>query len=294
METTLAEGRRKRANASTDARITKALTEADAATGTAPGAPELSANSRRKRAASPLGADVARELERLIVEGVLRPGERLNELALARKLGVSRGPVREAARALEKTGLVTVIMNRGAFVRQLDLDEAMAIYEVNAVLFGLAAGQAAEALTSAAALQFSAMVEEMDRAVAAGDRDRFFATNVRFHAAIMAASRNREAETLYHGYTRKLLLLRRRSFEREGHMARSNAEHRAVLEAILAGDGARARAAAEAHARAGRGRFLESIGHAGLAAPAEPAPGTTEDRPHTRRKRHAPDRPDRR
>lgn len=225
-------------------------------------ASKLSATTRRRRPPTPLGADVARELERLILAGALAPGERLNEVALARRLGVSRGPVREAARALERIGLVTVIMNRGAFVRQLDLDEAMAIYELNAVLFGFAAGQVAETLTAERAVALSRLVDEMDQAIAADDRDGFFALNVRFHTELVAAAPNREVETVYQTYTRKLLLLRRRSFERGGHMQQANAEHRAIVEAILAGDGALARNRAEAHARFGRARFLESIGRA--------------------------------
>jgi DNA-binding GntR family transcriptional regulator len=199
------------------------------------------------------------ELERLIADGTLAPGERLNEVAIGRRLGVSRGPVREAARALEKTGLVTVIMNRGAFVRSLSLDEAMAIYELNAVLFGLAAGLLAAGVTAAEALVLRDLVDGMDRAVAAGDRDGFFARNVEFHTRIMTFSPNREAETVYLAYAKKLMLLRRRSFEREGHMAQANREHRALLEAILAGNSALARERAEAHARAGRARFLSAI-----------------------------------
>jgi DNA-binding GntR family transcriptional regulator len=241
------------------------------ASGSADGAKEVSAPPRKRRSSTPLGADIARELERLIIEGTLAPGERLNEVALAARLGVSRGPVREAARALEKTGLVTVIMNRGAFVRQLSLDEAMAIYEINAVLFGRAAAQAAGALNADRALSLSALVDDMDRAIEADDRDGYFSRNVRFHAEIMAGARNREAETLYHAYTRKLLLLRRRSFEREGNMRQSNEEHRGVLEAILAGDAALARSRAEAHGRLGRARFLAAIGQPRQAPPAAPA-----------------------
>ena len=215
---------------------------------------------RRPRAPVPLGTNVAHTLERMILDGVLKPGERLNEVALARELGVSRGPVREAARALERLGLVTVIMNRGAFVRQLGLDDAMAIYEINAVLFGLAAGQVAEGLTSGAAISFSRMVDEMGRAIAAGDREAFFTLNVQFHSAIVGEARNREAAGLYETYSRKLLLLRRRSFEEGGHMEQSNAEHRELVEAILAGDGPRARQLGELHVRGGRARFLAAIG----------------------------------
>ncbi|WP_431283580.1 GntR family transcriptional regulator [Humitalea sp. 24SJ18S-53] len=220
------------------------------------------APKRRTRATEALGIDIARRIEQLITEGTLRAGERLNEATLARSLGVSRGPVREAARALEKIGLVTVIMNRGAFVRSLDLDEAMEVYEINGVLFGLASGHAAIAVTAQQALTLRGMVEAMDAAIARDDRDEFFAVNSDFHAAIMTYGRNREAQALYDQFTRKLRLLRRRSFEASGNMQAANREHRDLMEAILAGDGVRARDLAEAHARLGRARFLDAIGHA--------------------------------
>jgi DNA-binding GntR family transcriptional regulator len=216
---------------------------------------------RRPRAEA-LGRDVARRLEALILDGTLLPGERLNEVALSRSLGVSRGPVREAARALEKTGLVTVIMNRGAFVRSLGLEEARDIYAINAALFGMAATQAAQGRGDAQALMLRVMVDAMDAAIARGERDRFFTINSNFHALIMECGRNAEAQALYGQLTRKLMLLRRRSFDRPGHMRKANREHRALMRAILAGHAPRARQLGEAHARLGLARFLESIGYA--------------------------------
>jgi DNA-binding GntR family transcriptional regulator len=199
------------------------------------------------------------ELERMITEGILQPGVRLNEVSLARQLGVSRGPVREAARALEKTGLVTVIVNRGVFVRTLTLDEAVDIYELNAVLFGLAASQVAVSVTAAQALELRDLVEAMDSKIASHDREAFFELNASLHQRIFAFARNRQAEAIYLDYTKKLLLFRRRSFERPANMVRANAEHRWLLEAILGGKAALAGERAEEHARSGRARFLASI-----------------------------------
>jgi DNA-binding GntR family transcriptional regulator len=214
----------------------------------------------RRRAPEALGQDIARRIEAMILDGTLSPGERLTEVSLARDLGVSRGPVREAARALEKTGLVTVIMNRGAFVRSLSLAEAMDIYEINATLLGLAAHNAARGLTMAQAAKLRAMVDAMDNAAARLARDAFFQINSDFHAFIMACGRNAEAAALYAQLTRKLRLLRRRSFEQAGHMQDANREHRALMEAILARRPLAARNRAEAHARFGRARFLDAIG----------------------------------
>ena len=205
------------------------------------------------------------EIERLILSGALAPGQRLNEVALARRLGTSRGPVREAIRALEKFGLVTVILNRGAFVRVVSLDEAIDIYEVGMVLFGFAAGQLATSITAAQALALRKLVDDMD---AANDRDAYFEMNWRFHAMIMSFARNREVETLYLEYAKKIRMFRRRSFEHGPNMAASNAEHRRLLDAILAGDAELARRCAEEHGRSGRSRFLKAIDYGEKTAPA--------------------------
>src|SRR3546814_14088231 len=75
-----------------------------------------------------------KQIERLIVEGELAPGERLNEIQLAARFGTSRGPLREATRSLEAKGCVAVIRNRGVFVRQLSVEAALEVYDVRAEL----------------------------------------------------------------------------------------------------------------------------------------------------------------
>jgi DNA-binding GntR family transcriptional regulator len=210
----------------------------------------------------------------------------LNEVALAKRLGVSRGPVREAARALEKSGLVTVIVNRGAFVRALTLDEAMDIYELNAVIFGLAASQLAVSITAAQAMELQALVDGMDHAGAAADPDAFFALNVRFHECIVSFARNRQAEAVYSDFTKKLLLFRRRSFDRAGNMQQSNSEHRGLLQALAAGQSGLARERAENHARAGRARFLGAIEHEAVPRSGERA-GQARPGARSRRRAHA-------
>ena len=77
---------------------------------------------------------VQQEIERLINVGELGPGDKLTEAALAERLGVSRGPVREAFRVLEEAGLVQLEKNRGVFVRQVPLDEALEIFDLRAMI----------------------------------------------------------------------------------------------------------------------------------------------------------------
>jgi DNA-binding transcriptional regulator YhcF (GntR family) len=83
---------------------------------------------------SSLPALVQQELERMILAASFPAGSKLNEAAIAERLGVSRGPVREAFRALEESGLVRLEKNRGVFVRQIPVEEADEIYELRAVL----------------------------------------------------------------------------------------------------------------------------------------------------------------
>ncbi|MFC7609627.1 GntR family transcriptional regulator [Teichococcus aestuarii] len=85
-----------------------------------------------------LASLVADELERMILSGEIPPGTRLNEQALAARLGVSRGPVREAVRGLDRSGLVVTVVNQGSFVRQLSAEEAMDVYDLRVALTGYA------------------------------------------------------------------------------------------------------------------------------------------------------------
>jgi DNA-binding GntR family transcriptional regulator len=206
-----------------------------------------------------LSASVFVALEQMILAGELPPGARLNEVSLAKQLHVSRGPVREAARQLEKAGLVTVIMNRGAFVRALSVDEALEIYDFIVVLLGFAAMQVAESATAQQMSALRSLIEKMERAASAGQSDIFFSLNLEFHKRLFAFARNRTAEDVYSIHTRKLLLLRRKTFDNLPNMAKSNAEHWAILDAIMNRDPKRARQMAELHGHGGRQRFLLSL-----------------------------------
>jgi DNA-binding GntR family transcriptional regulator len=242
----------------------------------------------RQRIASreSLGRSVQAALEQMIETGALEPGARLNEMELAARLGVSRGPVREAARALERTGLVTVILNRGAFVRSLDINEVLQIYDMNAVLFGHAAALLARSITKAQDAELRAIVARMDEAVEAGRREAFFAANVLFHQQLVEFCGNHPLRDVYLEHTRKLLLLRRRSFDVVGNMQAANHEHHRLLEAILSGRTEQARRHAEVHTRAGQARYLSSVAHVSAAADNRTMPGE--------RNHHADDREDRR
>ena len=116
---------------------------------------------------SSLTSAVQQALERMITLGELGPGDKLNEAALAERLGVSRGPVREAFRVLEEAGLLTLKKNRGVFVRQIPLHEALEIYELRAMMEAHVGAVLAEAASEEQLASLQAMIDSMERAVQA-------------------------------------------------------------------------------------------------------------------------------
>jgi len=202
---------------------------------------------------------VVEQLKQLIYTGEFKPGDRLNEAALALRMGTSRGPIREAMKVLAGLGLVTAIPHRGVFVRQLSLREMSEVYELRALVFGYAAERACDHLSEAHRRRFEEMLAAMDEACEANDGTRYYEVNLQFHALILAVADNRRAAQAYDDYVKELHLVRRRYFDSLGNMRRSNVEHRAIFSAIAAGDPARARAAAEQHVLAGRTRLLANF-----------------------------------
>jgi len=184
-------------------------------------------------------------LRAALARGELAPGARLFEPELAGLLGVSRTPVREALMRLAQEGLVELLPGRGARVRVLSPDEVAEVYEVRAALEAEAARLAALRASPAAKTALAEAEAELHR-IPPEDVAAQTAADARFHAALVAASGNRELERLFHQLDAKLALARRFSSD-ENQSPKTLAEHRAILEAILASDPDRAAAAARAH-----------------------------------------------
>jgi DNA-binding GntR family transcriptional regulator len=121
-----------------------------------------------RRSAAPLRHEVLEALRASIVNGRLAPGARLIERELIGMMGVSRTVIREALRQLEAEGLVDVVPNRGAIVRELTVDEARDLYAIRALLEGLAARMFVE---KAGAEEIAALGRELKATAAAYRRD---------------------------------------------------------------------------------------------------------------------------
>ncbi len=211
---------------------------------------------------------VQHELERMILAGDLPAGAKLNEADIAGRLGVSRGPVREAFRGLEASGLVRLEKNRGVFVREPSIDEADQIYELRAVLDEFAGRRAAEVATPDELRELKAHVERMERAAARGDADNYHALNVAFHERLVALAGNAKFVQLYRRLVNELNLFRRASLELSGILPQSVREHRAIVERIAARQPAAAGRLLYEHVMQSRNRMHEA--RSGASTPAPP------------------------
>lgn len=210
---------------------------------------------------SSLTTVVQQEIERTILSGELAPGAKLIEAALAERLGVSRGPVREAFRMLEEAGLVRQEKNRGVFVRHIPLDEAMEIFEMRAMMDEAVGRKLASAVTPEQMKSMRTMVDEMERAVKAGDVDGYHLLNLQFHDRLVEFSGNRKLIALYRKLINELSLFRRLNLSDGKQLPQSAQEHRAILKAIASGDPDLAGQAMRDHVQDSKARTLRNNSH---------------------------------
>lgn len=201
---------------------------------------------------------VQKELERMILAGDLPAGSKLNEAGIAELLGVSRGPVREAFRALEESGLVRLERNRGVFVRQISVEEADEIYEVRAALDEFVGRRLAQTATPDVIRELRARVERMAKAAGRGDVDTYVAANLEFHDRLVELTGNAKLLVTYRRLVNELNLYRRTTLAQSGTLPVSTREHAEIVDRIASGQAAAAGRALYEHVMASRERMHRS------------------------------------
>ncbi len=202
-------------------------------------------------------------LQQAIREGDFPAGVRLKEVDLARRLGMSRTPIREAIRQLQRDGVVTVVPHRGAVVRGLSEQEIEDTYALRAIIEGYCASRAAERMT-AAELDGLAEIHERFEAAVVPDRpieteqalNELIRTNREFHVAILAGSRNGRATDVLQNATEVPLHMKEVYWRSQQARAGALVNHRAILEALRARDPLRADAVMRTHVYAVKEFFV--------------------------------------
>jgi DNA-binding GntR family transcriptional regulator len=198
-------------------------------------------------AGAPLGEAVYRALCRALRDSTLGPGDRLREEDVARRLSVSRTPVREAFGRLLARRLIEPAGGRGLIVRRLETQEALELYALREILEGAAARLAARHAAPAEV----EMMEELETALetAGCDPREMGAINRRLHETIFRAARNRYLDAALQDMQDAISLLGPTTFGVVGRPDVAAREHRAMIAAIAARDADAAEAAAREHMR---------------------------------------------
>ena len=203
--------------------------------------------------------EIQEQVRTMIDNGSLRPGERVNEQALATQLGVGRNSAREALRSLERSGLIRIVPNRGAEVRKVSLEEALDLYDIRAGLSHTAGRLASMRLDAIEEAELKRLLQEMGDAITARDGVRYHSLNEAFHERLMAATKNPRLIELDKSVAAELSLHIRKGVYTMAQMQLSHAEHAELIDALCNGRVAAAAQAYERHILNGKQRMLDTV-----------------------------------
>jgi DNA-binding GntR family transcriptional regulator len=206
-----------------------------------------------------LHEEVAGRLREWITEGLLAPGERLNERVLCARLAVSRTPLREAFKVLAAQNLVVLHPHRGASVAAPSPQDVRHLFELMAALEGLSGELAALRHDAAELREIRALHFEMLAAHARHDLPGYYRLNRAIHAAINACARNPMLTQTYDSVNLRIQNLRFRSNFNRAKWDAAVVEHQHMLEALERRDAPAMRALLEAHLRAKLEAVLEGV-----------------------------------
>lgn len=195
----------------------------------------------------PLREIVYEELKTLILTGQIHPGMRLMEEELAEEMGVSRTPIREAIRKLEKEGLITIEPRRGAYVSQMSTEDMVDILEVRQNMEGLAARLAALRMSGEEKQKLVEMADRYGKAVSDGNMEEMIRCDTAFHHMIVEATGNRILIKMVEQLQELVLRFRYLyydNFKRAEQMIR---EHEQIYSAIMEENAEAAGDAADLH-----------------------------------------------
>jgi DNA-binding GntR family transcriptional regulator len=182
--------------------------------------------------------DVAESLRQRIFKRELEPGSWIDELRIAEAYGISRTPLREALKVLAAEGLVTMKVRRGAYVTEVSATDLADVYHLLSLLESDAAGVVATQATDAELAELQALHQELEAAAQPGkeNADQFFAVNERFHMRLLEIANNRWRDQMVADLRKVMKLNRHNSLLKDGRIAQSLEEHRAIMVALSARD----------------------------------------------------------
>ncbi len=196
------------------------------------------------------------QLLQLILSNQLKMGEKLTEADLAIRLGVSRGPIREAFRGLEEAGLLQSSKNRGVYVRVISPEEGMHLYDLRSCLEAYAGRELAPKITKPQVSELRGMLSSMKHSYERQDVDEFYPLNIAFHDRVVEMVGNPKLLSTFRKMMNEIHLLSRHGIEEEGGRLVSSHEHVEIVDALAARNARKAESLMRKHVIGSRDRFL--------------------------------------
>lgn len=194
-----------------------------------------------------LGQKIFQKIRKDIIWGKYRKDEELKELLIAEEMGVSRTPVREALRQLEREELVTIVPNKGTYVVGVTVQDMKDIYEIRAALEGLCARCAAESATPEQMEALEEILYLTEYHMKKEHGQQIVELSGKFHEILYDAGGSRMMTRILKNYFLYLEQARRVLFTIPGSVKQTALEHREIMEAVKARDGDRAELAVKQH-----------------------------------------------
>jgi len=195
----------------------------------------------------PLRDVVFNTLRQAILTGELKPGERLMEIHLANRLGVSRTPIREAIRKLELEGLVTMIPRRGAEVAQITEKSMSDVLEVRRAMDALCAELACERITEEELARLKDACANFEKVTKTKDVKEIAKADVQLHDIILQATGNARLVQLVNNLSEQMYRYRFEYIKDFSQHERIVEEHRIIYESLVSRDKSKASEAAKVH-----------------------------------------------
>jgi DNA-binding GntR family transcriptional regulator len=207
----------------------------------------------------PLREVVFETLRNAIRSSILKPGQRLMEIHLAEKLGVSRTPVREAIRKLELEGYVIMMPRRGTYVANLSIRDVNEVFEIRTALDSLASGLAAERISDDELEELQRLLVQIGEHIEENNMDKIVETDTKFHDLLYKASRNNRLVGIISNLREQLTRFRTKSMSYPGRLRETLEEHRRIVDTIAQGNVLDAQKAAEKHMEKSEQTLLKSM-----------------------------------
>ncbi len=207
----------------------------------------------------PLRELVFESLREAIINGTLKPGERLMEVQLAEDMGVSRTPVREAIRKLELEGFVVMVPRKGAYVAGISLKDIADVFEIRAALEGLAAGLAAERITEDELEELERHLVRVNESTENNDLPALVELDTSFHDILYKASRNDRLVQIINNLREQIQRFRTASLAVPGRMKDTLLEHKEIVEAISERNATQAQFLAQQHVENAENSMLGAL-----------------------------------